>query len=169
MRPSRALRTARLRLTAAEAGDLATLLPLWNQAHVREHLFDGVELVSRETAQGLLDDSSARFAQGGLGLWVAREADGEALVGFAGFLPSESAPNLIYGLDAGRLGRGLATEAARAVIGYAFSRPALARIQADVDEPNQASVRVLERLGMRRTGRRVVNGRALLDYELERP
>jgi RimJ/RimL family protein N-acetyltransferase len=41
-------------------------------------------------------------------------------------------------------------------------------VAADVDEPNQASVRVLDKLGMRRTGRRVVNGRPILDYEIRR-
>jgi len=39
---------------------------------------------------------------------------------------------------------------------------------ADVDEPNEASIRVLEKLGMSRTGRRILNERPLLDYEIRR-
>jgi RimJ/RimL family protein N-acetyltransferase len=42
------------------------------------------------------------------------------------------------------------------------------RAVASVDEPNQASVRVLERLGMLRTRRSMVNGRPLLHYALAR-
>jgi RimJ/RimL family protein N-acetyltransferase len=41
-------------------------------------------------------------------------------------------------------------------------------VRADVDEPNLASIRVLEKLGMARTGRRIVNGRPLLDFEIQR-
>jgi RimJ/RimL family protein N-acetyltransferase len=42
------------------------------------------------------------------------------------------------------------------------------RAVASVDEPNQASLRVLERPGMRRTRRSMVDGKPLLHYALER-
>lgn len=46
-------------------------------------------------------------------------------------------------------GRGLTTEAARAVIDVAFaSLPELARVQAGANAGNQASIRVMEKLGM---------------------
>jgi RimJ/RimL family protein N-acetyltransferase len=91
------------------------------------------------------------------------------LVGFAGFLRSEEeTPNLIYGVHPDICGRGYATEAAGAVLSYAFEELALARVKADVDEPNAASVRVLEKLGMRRTRRAVVKGRPLLYFERSR-
>jgi ribosomal-protein-alanine N-acetyltransferase len=50
-------------------------------------------------------------------------------------------------------GRGLATEAVRAIIDLSFeSHPTLLRIQASADPRNVASVRVLEKLGMKREG-----------------
>lgn len=50
-------------------------------------------------------------------------------------------------------GRGLATEAARAVVRAAFeSCPQLARVRALVDARNLASLRVLEKIAMRREG-----------------
>jgi RimJ/RimL family protein N-acetyltransferase len=51
------------------------------------------------------------------------------------------------------------------VLSYALEKLALPKVRADVDEPNIASVRVLEKLGMRRTGREVVNGHPLLYFE----
>jgi RimJ/RimL family protein N-acetyltransferase len=45
-------------------------------------------------------------------------------------------------------------EAARIVLSYALEKLRIPKVRADVDEPNIASVRVLEKLGMRRTGRK---------------
>jgi [ribosomal protein S5]-alanine N-acetyltransferase len=50
-------------------------------------------------------------------------------------------------------GRGLATEAARAIVDAAFEGcPELARVRAMVDARNVASLRVLEKIAMRREG-----------------
>ena len=45
--------------------------------------------------------------------------------------------------------QGLATEAVTALIGYAFASFAIERIQASIDPRNTASLRVLEKCGMR--------------------
>lgn len=49
-------------------------------------------------------------------------------------------------------GRGLTTEAARAVIAYGFETLGLVRIHAYADIRNEASWRVMEKLGMQREG-----------------
>jgi len=43
----------------------------------------------------------------------------------------------------------------------------LEKVEADVDEPNKASIRVLEALGMSRTQREIVNEHPLLYYEIQ--
>ncbi|HEX9990636.1 MAG TPA: GNAT family N-acetyltransferase [Chloroflexia bacterium] len=48
--------------------------------------------------------------------------------------------------------RGYATEAGRAIIAWAFSRPEVKRVIANCLQDNQASIRVLEKLGMKRMG-----------------
>ena len=55
-----------------------------------------------------------------------------------------------YALASAFHGRGLAGEALRLAIGHAFEALGLARIEADVDPRNEASWRLLERLGFRR-------------------
>ena len=57
-------------------------------------------------------------------------------------------------------GQGIASEAARAVIGYGFTTMKLHRIQAHTIADNHRSVRLLERLGFRREG-------TLRQYSLE--
>jgi len=58
-----------------------------------------------------------------------------------------------FALDSDFYGRGYATEAARAVVSFGFSRLGLLRIWATTDVENEASCRVLERLGMKREAR----------------
>ncbi len=52
-------------------------------------------------------------------------------------------------------GRGIATEAARLLLDFAFSERGLHRVFAVVDEDNPASIRVVEKLGFRREARHV--------------
>jgi RimJ/RimL family protein N-acetyltransferase len=59
---------------------------------------------------------------------------------------------LLYALDRPAWGRGYATEAARAVLAYASETLRLPRVVAAVNPANAASQRVLDRLGMHRTG-----------------
>jgi hypothetical protein len=48
--------------------------------------------------------------------------------------------------------RGLATEAARGLVGRAFSHPEVAAVKAETGPDGHASIRVLEKLGMRFAG-----------------
>jgi ribosomal-protein-alanine N-acetyltransferase len=74
-----------------------------------------------------------------------------------------------YWLAADTWGKGFATEAAGALVGFGFRELALSRIYAQVLEGNYASCRVLEKLGMLAEGRRrrhVRKGRRLYDVEM---
>ena len=57
-----------------------------------------------------------------------------------------------YGIARPQWGRGFASEAAGAVVDYAFAVLELAKVWARVDPRNVASVRVLEKLGMQHEG-----------------
>lgn len=65
---------------------------------------------------------------------------------------TKDAPDLFYLLKASYWGKGLATEAARAVLGYAFGELDLDSIHGGAVPGNMASKRVLEKLGMRYLG-----------------
>jgi ribosomal-protein-alanine N-acetyltransferase len=60
-----------------------------------------------------------------------------------------------YMLRRDRWGRGIATEAARILLDFAFGELGLHRVFAVVDEDNPASIRVVEKLGFRREARHV--------------
>jgi [ribosomal protein S5]-alanine N-acetyltransferase len=73
--------------------------------------------------------------------------------------PDAAQAMLWYTLHPAEWGRGYATEAARALVGYGFRDLGMHRIWADCDPANPASWRVLEKLGMRREGHLRENAR----------
>lgn len=159
------LSTSRLRLEPCRIEDIERTYALWTNERVRRFLFDD-RLISLAEARSFIEASLANFERYGYGLWLMLARDSNHLVGFAGLLPSEEeAPNLIYGIHPDFAGKGYATEAAGTVLSYALGSLALSRVKADVDEPNVESVRVLEKLNMKRVDRSVVGGRPLLYFE----
>jgi ribosomal-protein-alanine N-acetyltransferase len=93
-----------------------------------------------------------------------------ALAGFCGFRYIDDSPDieLLYGLLPDYWGQGLATEAARAVLEYGFDAVQFRRIYARTDVPNRASVRVMERLGMKFERETHLAARPTLIYSLTR-
>ena len=141
---------------------------LWANDRVRYFLFDN-RAISFDEARSRIEDSLASFEQYGYGIWLVFERSIERLVGFAGLLGSEEGtPSLVYGVHPDCWGNGYAMEATRIVLSYALEKLRIPKVRADVDEPNIASVRVLEKLGMRRTGREIVKGHPLLYFERSR-
>lgn len=160
------LTTARLELRPAQIDDVQLAHSLWTNSHVRHFLFDD-RVISQDEAGSLVEASVRSFEERGYGLWLVYSHETADLVGFAGFIASsDEAPNLVYGVHPDFCGKGFATEAAKAVVDFVFETLALASIKADVDEPNVKSVRILEKLGMRRSRRAIVANRPLLYYEL---
>ena len=95
-----------------------------------------------------------RSQPGEFGTWVIIERGSGLAVGTIGFFgpPDSGGEAMIgYGLVESARGRGFATEALRALVGYAFERPSVARLTADPDLDNEASHRVLRKAGFRHT------------------
>ncbi len=106
----------------------------------------------RTTVARVLSDSRRSFRAGGYGLWVVCRSGG--VIGACGLRPSplRLGIELLYSLERSAWGRGYAAEAARAVLAHA-RRAGLPRVVAVANPENVASWRVLEGIGMRRTGR----------------
>ena len=163
------IETVRLRLHPASMADLDALHDLWTDARVRRYLWDG-ETISRRRARAAIEASIESFARHGFGLWVTQERAGEVPIGFCGLLYSDEAPEVevLYGISPPFWGCGLAAEAAIAVLRYGFEAVGLQRIVASVDTPNVASLRVLEKAGMRYEKREAHGGQDLTYYAISR-
>ncbi len=165
--PAEHLRTQRLRLRPIDMNDVDWLCELSRLPLVRKYLLDD-RIIDRDEALGLVTDSIKNFNVSKLGLWIVMNLPGEERTGFAGFTFEGDLPSLIYGLHPDYWSVGLTTEAAQSVIDYAFDSVKVSGIVADVDEPNSASIRVLQKLGMRRVRREIVHGNPLLFFTLDR-
>jgi [ribosomal protein S5]-alanine N-acetyltransferase len=90
----------------------------------------------------------------GLTRLIIHAAD-ETLVGETGFHGPPDASGTVevgYSIVPAYRGLGLATEATRALIRDSLAQPGIRRITAECLEDNTASLRVLEKLGMRQVG-----------------
>ena len=164
---SHLLRTERLSLRPCQMSDLDAIHQLWTEADVRRFLFDDRQITNEE-AKSFIETSVMSFALYGYGIWLFFERQSDQVAGFSGLLYSlQSSPSLIFGTRPQLWGRGYAKEATLSVLRYTFDVLGLKKVEADVDEPNKASIRVLEALGMSRTRRAIVNERPLLYYEIQ--
>jgi RimJ/RimL family protein N-acetyltransferase len=140
------LRTERLELRPVTPLDLTALAAHWTDPDVRRFLFDGAELPVAEIAEAIAD-SDRTFARAGWGLWLVRQAG--QLIGTCGLRQLEDlGPEIMYSLLPSAWGKGYATEAAAAVLGYVLDTLGLPEVLAEVDEGNTASRAIIEKLGM---------------------
>ncbi len=157
------LRTPRLLLRPFRPEDEDALFGLWNDPDVRRYLWDD-QAVSREVVREQIALSERDFRERGFGELVLSLAErpGE-VIGFCGLRRIDEGADveILYGLAREHWGRGLAMEAARAVLHFGFEQVGLEDIFAGADLDNAASIRVMERLGMSYDGERRVGPQAL--------
>ncbi len=148
MSGSSILETPRLRLRPFASDDVDVLHAHWTQPEVRRFLWDG-RVVGRDEVVAVVQESIATFAARRLGFWTVGVHASSDVVGFVGLRPSACDVELYYGLVPACWGRGYATEAARAVVRYAFDVVGVPSVHVRADGPNVASIAVMRRLGAR--------------------
>ena len=152
--PTPTLHTARLRLRPFTGADADSLFALHSSAHVLRY-WDAPPWNDRARAERFIA-ACRQMAEDGNGarLAVDRAADG-AFVGWCAlnrWNPDYRSAAIGYVYDDAAWGNGYATEAARALLQWAFDALDLNRVQAETDTRNAASARVLEKLGFVREG-----------------
>ena len=155
-----AFETRRLRLRPAAASDLEDLWLIWRDPDVRRYLFDDLDVTREAAADALADclDMGTR----GLGLWMVAGLRDFVTVGCVGLLETrkvaECAPYLagkvevLGALTPSVWGLGYANEGLTRLIAYASDSLGLAELVAVCDVPNEASNRMVLRLGFAPTG-----------------
>jgi len=100
------------------------------------------------TGPGLVNAALTAAGERALTPWAVVLRDGGAVAGFCGFFVRPiKGTTMGYGIVPEYRGRGLATEAAGAVLDWADRHDI--DVYSSVRPPNPASVRVLEKIGMR--------------------
>ncbi len=147
------IETERVRLRPFEAGDLDALANILARPDVMRYLYE--EPCTRQEVAAILQDRVTKnhLTYQGDNLWLAiEEKPSGAMIGSANLLwtSQEHAQGEIgYTLNPDYQRRGYASEAVRALMHYGFQEMTMHRIAGTCDARNDASWRLLERIGMR--------------------
>ena len=148
------LHTERLLLRPFADSDADELFALQSNAEVLRY-WDAPPWTERSQVARFMTGCQTMADEGtGARVVLTRRSDGE-FVGwctFNGWNPDYRSASLGYCLTEAAWGRGYATEAARALLTWAFNSLDLNRVQSETDTRNVASARVLEKLGFVREG-----------------
>lgn len=152
--PVPTLHTDRLRLRPFNDSDADVLFALHTNTHVLRY-WDSPPWREPVRAQRFIA-ACQQMAEEGTGsrLAVDRTSDG-AFIGWCSlnrWNPDFRSASMGYCFDDAAWGHGYATEAARAMLEWAFDTLELNRVQAETDTRNLASAHVLEKLGFVREG-----------------
>lgn len=151
-------------LDAALAGDAALARALGHDVVPGWVTFTGALRPTRDAVAG----RSTAWTWG-TRLFVA--GDPPELVGWGGFKgpPRDGAVEVGYEIAEARRGRGLATEATRAMVEEAFAQEGVAEVIAHTLPERNASVRVLEKTGFAFAGEADEDGERVWRWSLRRP
>ncbi|MEO0652561.1 MAG: GNAT family N-acetyltransferase [Planctomycetota bacterium] len=143
-------RTERLLVRRWLAADADALLRIYGDERVARYVGDSRPLTPAERDRWL-EVTAKNYATRGYGMsTVCRLGDPEP-IGFCGLVHPGGQPEveIKYALAPDHWGRGLASEAARALLEWGVAHFAMAHVIATIDPQNAASARILEKLGFR--------------------
>lgn len=162
------IETERLRLRPLRPDDLEALA----EVYLDQRVMRWIGANTREDVEQELVLQAEHQAAHGWSFWAVEERATGRMIGDCGLQPLEHRGpevELGYDLHPDTWGRGLATEAARAVMEQAFGPLGVDRVVAVVKPDHVASQRVLEKAGLARAGTRHAYGETLVLYEAQRP
>jgi len=145
------LLTARLRLRRPAPGDVEVVRRIHQDpAAVAHNPSDA--LAGRDAAEDLLRLWQIRWQRDGVGYWVVTGRTDPAVLGFCGVKPMRLAEaavlNLFYRFDPATWGRGIATEAVTAVVGWVSRMRPDQQLVARIRPGNAGSARVAAKAGL---------------------
>jgi len=148
------LETERLRLRPYREDDGDAVFALYSDPTVVRY-WSFPAWTQRSQADAYLKRVFAETDAGEIFPWVVADRASDHLAGTLTLFSlhcEQLRAEIGYSLAPNFQGRGLASEALRCGLGYAFDRLGLLRIEADIDPRNEPSWRLLERLGFVREG-----------------
>ena len=146
------IETQRLILRNFIPADFIQLAPILADPRVMKYSRTGDVLSVSETKEKI-QGYIRSYEKYGFGKWAVISKDHNQLIGYCGIavepVDNKEERELGYRLAYSFWNQGLATEAAKAAVEYGFEQLKFPYILGIVEQQNKASIRVLEKLGMR--------------------
>ena len=144
------MKTERLIFNCYAEKDKADFISLFTDAAVMKHVGDG--MMTRERAEAFWLKLFEKLYPQNYKIWAVFAKEDSRYVGHAGVYPRPTHKEdweFVYFLNQKSWGKGYATEIARRIIEFAFEELSLREVFATVDDDHSASIRVLEKTGMK--------------------
>jgi ribosomal-protein-alanine N-acetyltransferase len=162
------LTTPSLDLRPFADGDVVAMHRIYSDPVVMRYVATGAAANIAATER-LLRDYGVHQRAHGFSFWGMVERASGMLIGDAGLYRTPTGEvELGYTLAVAAWGRGYATEAASAWLEAAFGPLGITEVIALAEPANGASLRVLEKVGMQRTGERSAFGRPHVAFRIQR-
>ncbi|MFY0608310.1 MAG: GNAT family N-acetyltransferase [Cyclobacteriaceae bacterium] len=144
------IETERLLLREITLEDTVHMLRLHADEEVQKYTGESV-IESMSEMRSAIQTRISDYKKYGYGRWAVVLKDGMHFVGWAGlaYLPEFDEIDLGYRFLPQFWGNGLATEASQAILTFGFEKLKLTRIIAMAMKDNVASIRVMEKVGMK--------------------
>ena len=158
-----------LLLRSLQLGDLDSLIAIWSDREVTRFLPSRGQPIPQKSVKQSLSTFIEHWQQRNYGIWAIVDRDSSQAIGYCGlrYLEELGEVELLYGLARDYWGRGIITQAAKASISFGFETANLKRIIALVLPENQASKRVIEKVGFDYEKQIHIFGLDVLYYSLE--
>ncbi|MDJ0590178.1 MAG: GNAT family N-acetyltransferase [Pleurocapsa sp. MO_226.B13] len=145
------LETPRLILRYFTIRDLEALMPILADPQVMEFSIIGVH--TRQQIRQFIEQRLLSYLDPGFGLYALIYKHNQELIGYCGFfvqkIDDHKEVEIGYRLATKYWGRGLATEAAKAVCQYGRKKFKFSRFVCLIEPANNRSIRVARKLGMK--------------------
>lgn len=144
------METERLILRHYAAADKADFIALFTDAAVMKFVGDGV--LNQAQAEAFWIKLFEVLYPQNFNIWAVFEKEKSQYIGHAGIYPRPTKKEnweFVYFLNRKSWGKGYATEIAKKIINYGFEELNLPVVFATVDDDHSASIRVLEKAGMK--------------------
>jgi ribosomal-protein-alanine N-acetyltransferase len=163
------LETERLILGTWKSSDWTEFRPIATDAEVMRYITGGAPWTD-DQIRNFVDRQVKLYSERGFCRWKLRAKTLEEVIGFCGvgFWGDAPDPEIGWWLARRYWGRGLATEAAVAAMQDAFGRVGLERVISVARPENIASIRIMEKLGLKLESEFENEGVRLVRYAIGR-
>ena len=145
----RIIETSRTILRKFTMDDLDDLSAILGNPRVMRYLGHNCQPVSKEETREILEGMNRLWQNRGFGRMAVISKENKKLIGMAGLRYFEGDAELFYLLDEPYWGKGLATEIGSAILEFGFETFDFPRIIAIARPANAATLRVLDKIGMK--------------------
>ena len=146
------LETNRLVLRRLTLADAADLYRIYSDPETIKFMGKAPDSVEEEQSH-IQSHIAHHYEKNGVGLWATVLKENNRFIGRCGLMRKQiegvEEVEIAYLLDRAYWGKGLATEAAEAIIKHGYAKYGFKRIVAVIHPQNVASIRVAEKIGMK--------------------